>query len=248
MGNKPVDGMGIKAIDLLCPLRPGDVVEVGGPAETGLYVLISEITAAVQRGGAAVVWSSSEPHVAHRGELSTIAARYAVSPRIAIGEREDWLDVGIVACERGERPGLHVIFEQDSREVVIGPRLAEAAELTLVVRPWGPVTRGDGLPPLKGANARLWTDPRMAARGVWPALHPVRTVSPHRDDLGNQASELLERALLGEVNPSELAVAERLFAYLLQPFETAAIELPMRGTSIPRSEMLREVAEIMSPR
>jgi RNA polymerase sigma factor (sigma-70 family) len=235
---------GIKALDLLCPLREGDVVEVLGPAETGLTALFSEVTAAVRAAGGDAVWTSWEPHPWSRGELAEVAGRAAVSPDVVVGPPRDALAAGLRRCEAAAGPTLHVVFEHEGAEAeveAVYPRMAAAATVTWVVRPWAAVTRG-GLPDRAApVDGRVFTDPRLAARGLWPAIDPDRTGSRHRDALGDRAAARLSSWLAGEVAPR----GERLAAYLTQGFRSAEPDSGIAGVSVPAAQMRADVARIL---
>ena len=188
---------GIRALDLWTPLPRGAVVRVHGGAETGLMVLLAELTHQVGLTGGVAVWTSWVPRPWHRRELATVASRYGVEHhvRFATPQPGDDLDAvlrrGVARCREesaGGRPVFHIVFEQEGHQAEVEaalPRLGEAATVTFVVRPWAAVTRGDvGAPTPNGLHdAVLVTDPRLAGQWLFPAIDPAlsRSRTPHVD-------------------------------------------------------------------
>jgi RNA polymerase sigma-70 factor (ECF subfamily) len=241
----PMDGLstGLRALDLWLPLQPHQVVRVHGAAETGLTVLLAELTLAMAAQGWATAWTSWEVHPWHRRELEVLAARYGLPAdlRLFVGG-EGVLDAALEAVQAEQRPTLHVIFEQEGRAAELEARLhrlAGAATLTLVVFPWAQVTRGERPPPKEGPwDAVLVTDPRLAAQGLYPAVDPLRTRSLRAspDPVRDAARACIESyaaldPTLTRADPAS-ARARRLLAVLTQPFHVATPETGWPGVLV----------------
>ncbi len=243
-------GTGLKALDLWLPLHRGDVVRVHGAAETGLTVLLSELTGQVGRAGGHVVWTSWEPRPWHRRELAVLAARAGVSRFVSLvtpdgDDHHGVLDRGRAQARASDAPlTLHVVFEQEGRRSAVEaryPELGEAADLTLVVAPWAAVTRGDLAPSTEEPHdALLCTDPGLAQQGLFPAVDPVRSRARRGDtEVGARARALLQSA-------PESDRAKRLLAYLTQPFASAEPDSGWPGVSVPVAVTERDVGRILS--
>ena len=220
---------GIGAIDLWLRPRAGDLVRVSGPAETGLMVLLSELTHAFGAAGGAAVWTSWLPGAWHWRQLEGVARRAAVerharivTPATAgVAGPEDVLPAALERLSTMPGPRLHVVFEQPGHAVDLQahlPRLRRGATLTLVVRPWAAVTRGDPADSSWEAGAQGWlhTAPALAARGLWPAVDPARTRSRRPDTpLAAQA-----RAAIAS-HGLDAGPGHAVLRALLQPFHAA---------------------------
>jgi RNA polymerase sigma factor (sigma-70 family) len=255
--------LGIKALDLWMPLERGSVVVVHGAAETGLTVLLSEIAGAIGRAAGATVWTSWEPRAWHRRELEVLAARGAVDDVVEIVTATDDSHGrdGVVArgIERARARSAehaivaHVIFEQEGHAAEVEaayPKLADAATVTFVVRPWSAVTRGERNKPSLGGphHAVLCTDPRLAARNLWPAIDPEHTRSSVPDDRSEAARRDAVLALACDDAPDGSAEARgrRILAYLTQPFACCEPDTGMPGIDTTADATLRDVARILA--
>lgn len=98
---------GIRALDAFTPLRTGMTVRVHGAAETGLMVLLSELSLRLGWLGLPVSWVSWLPYPWYRGELETIAAG-------AGGVAEVYCEGGIGPCSDGG-PGRVRLLPAGSR-------------------------------------------------------------------------------------------------------------------------------------
>jgi len=76
--------LGIKAISALVPLKRGDMVAVHGEAETGLYVLLCELTRRLADRGASVLWTTWEMRAWQARELETVAAAAGILEDVEI--------------------------------------------------------------------------------------------------------------------------------------------------------------------
>jgi RNA polymerase sigma factor (sigma-70 family) len=173
---------GLAAVDLWLAPHVHDLVRVTGAAETGLMVLLSELSHAFGAAGGQVVWTSWVPHPWHRHELEGVARRCGV---------ERWVDVVTPAttdvagpedvlptalARLGDPLSLHVVFEQPGHSVDLAAHLAdlrEHASLTLVVRPWGKVTAGV-------AGDDSWGRRRRRLAGHLAGARATRRVARHR--------------------------------------------------------------------
>ncbi|MCA9621232.1 MAG: sigma-70 family RNA polymerase sigma factor [Myxococcales bacterium] len=249
---------GIKAIDLWLPLTEGSVVLVHGPAETGLTVLLTELCAWIGRAGGRAVWSSWEPMRWHRREMETLVARAGVDQVVEVlVDHDDDDDAPLLdraatklrACREAGRLALHVVFEREGHRTEVAaalPQLRTSASLTVVVRPWEAVTRGDEKPPeaLGAFDATLCLSPDLARRGLYPAIDPRHSRSRHDED----ATEARRRVIAHLDDDTDDDVARRLLAFLTQPFVTAEPETSWPGVSVPRAATLEGVRAILEGR
>jgi RNA polymerase sigma-70 factor (ECF subfamily) len=246
---------GIRALDLWLPLAPGDVVRVVAAAETGLMVLLAELSAWAGLAGGRAIWTGFEVRPWQRGELRDFVARSAIERHVdlRIATRADQdravLDAALAHGRSLRATGrvLHVIHEREEHEAAVDaawPGFRAAADLTLVVRPWSAVTRGAvDLPKDLGPHdAVLCTDPGLAARGIYPAIDPLRSRSRRPDD----PRAARARALLRDA-PADPRAA-RLLEFLAQPFVTAMPDTGRPGFAAPRQQTLEAVDRILAGR
>lgn len=264
---------GIKALDLWAPLNDGAVVRVHGAAETGLTVLLAEISSAVGAAGGKTVWTSWQRHAWERRELEALAARAAVERDVEVLMSSPGSHRGRLLPEAMERlralrtvhPVVaHIIFEQEghaSEVEAMASGLRGEATVTLVVRPWRLVTRGTIEAPEAPApfDATIVTDQRLAEQGLYPAIDPFRTRSGEPDgELAGRARALMaDYAALGSDLAREsvegvsgrectiIARAQRLLAFLTQPFFTATPDTGWAGTRFGRAEWERELKALL---
>jgi len=231
---------GIGAVDLWLRPRVHDVVRVTGAAETGLMVLLSELSAAIGSAGGRAVWTSWVPHPWHASELEGVARRGGIERVVdlitpatrELAGPEAVLPAGLSALDTGE-PTLHIVFEQPGHAIDLQPylpALGQAATLTLVVRPWADVTAGASLDRTWSGDGELVTSPELARRGIWPAIDPVQTRSVHPTD------PLTERARDAAADPDH-----PLLRALLQPFYTAYADTGWEGQAWTRDQLRSRV-------
>ncbi len=265
---------GIRALDLWMPIREGAVVRVHGAAETGLTVLLAELTAAVGAAGGITLWTGWQRHPWERRELSVLAARTGVDAHTEVMMRPGGTARGEVLPEalkrlaelRANKPVVaHVIFEQEghaSEVEAMAPQLRDAATITFVVRPWRLVTKGElDAPDDTGPfDATIVTDPRLAAQWIFPAVDPQRTSSRLPDtDVARRARRLLadyaalDPQLARDVTPEDtpeaattVARARRLLACLTQPFFTATPDTGWPGVRVSLGDTETEVAALLA--
>lgn len=228
---------GIGAVDLWLRPRVHDVVRVTGAAETGLMVLLGELSAAIGARGGRCIWTSWVPHPWHASELEGVARRCGIESFVEIvtpatrnlASPEAVLPAGLAAARADDAPVLHIIFEQTGHAIDLQPHLLElgrAATLTLVVRPWAEVTAGHPLDRAWSGDGEITTSSELARRGLWPAIDPARTGSGRPDD------PLTERArsLASDLDHPALRA-------LLQPFYTAYPDTGWPGVAWTREEL-----------
>jgi len=264
---------GIKAVDLWMPVREGAVVRVHGAAETGLTVLLAELTAAVGAAGGTTVWTGWQRHPWEHRELSVLAARAGVDAHTEVlmssagAPRGEILPRALerLAELRRERPVVaHIIFEQEghaSEVEAIAPQLRDAATVTFVVRPWRLVTKGELEAPasLEPFDATIVTDERLARQWLYPAVDPWRTRSGRAEsEVARRARQLLaayavidpdlaRKATEGDGPEAKLTIsrARRLLAYLTQPFFTATPDTGWPGVRVASVDTEAEVAALL---
>lgn len=219
---------GIKAVDLFAPLERGMLVRVHGRAETGLMVLVGELSHALRRSGLDLVWASWLPRPWFKGELDTIAARSGLSPRVETAG----LDALLGAADLSQ--SVVVVFAQEGLEAEVEarlPRLRAEAALTLVVDPWLPATRNELEPPVLAPpfDAVIVTDPALAEAGIFPAIDMQRTASRRARALRHRRVEEATRRRHDD---------GRTRAFLSQPFFTCAHETGMLGVRVDLKDTL----------
>lgn len=236
---------GIGAVDLWLRPHVHDVVRVTGAAETGLMVLLSELSAAVGAAGGRAVWTSWVPHPWHASELEGVARRGGIESIVDIitpatrelDGPEGVLPAGLDAVRRARGPSLHVVFEQTGHAIDLQPHLpalGDAATLTLVVRPWAEVTAGESLDDAWMGQGELVTSSEVAGRGVWPAVHPQHTRSVRPDDAFTAAA----RSAASDLDHPVMKA-------LLQPFFSAAPDTGWEGVAWHRDELVGRVREAL---
>jgi hypothetical protein len=237
---------GIAAVDLWLPLRVGAVVRVHGAAETGLMVLLAELAHALAAQGLPSLWTSWAAKPWHRGAMAHVARRYGLDAQVqsVSGEAGDETVLGRASEALSETHMCHVIFESPEHTAQIEaalPVLGAQAALTLVVQPWAAVTTGAAALPeglladgSADASANLWdgvlaTDVRLAAQGLFPALHfeHTRSAWSAEDPAAEAARSALrvlaqESATLSQSTSPTGARAQRVLAVLTQAFHSAA--------------------------
>lgn len=239
---------GIKALELFAPLAAGDIVQVHAAAETGLMVLLAELSHNLAPQ-APVRWVSWE-RGALEGELAGLVGESGIDVPIVAGP--DPLGAAL------DLPGepILVLFEAEGRAAEIEMRLPELrahARVVFWVRPWIPITRGDLGPPSLCApvDALVLTDPELVRAGCYPA---IATASRRRDSgpidgpagLASRARELLETDARDAQSPRFSRRAALLRAYLTQPFFVAEHMTGWPGEHVRRADLLREVEEILA--
>jgi hypothetical protein len=203
---------GIRAIDLLVPLAPGMVVRVHGAAETGMMVLLAELTRRFGDAGMRSSWVGPQPR-----ELETLAAELGIS---------DCTTIGLDPIERAV-----FLFPDEGQEAeneAMLPRLSQHAAIVFVVDPWMAVTRGDLDPPTLRApyRALIRTSRALAEEGIYPAIDPASD-SLVAVDGDHERIRAWVRANF------DLAKAE-----LAQPFYTWQHKNGLRGEVTPLAETL----------
>lgn len=229
---------GIKAIDLLSPLEQGMIVKVQGAAETGLMVLLAELTRRFGELGGHSVWATSAPLPWHRGELSTFARSMGIDRCVTVST-EGHLD-------QVERPSALFVFQEEGQEASVEamlPRLRERAEIAFVIEPWTAVTKGGRPAPALTApyGAVICTSAALAAEGIYPAIDPERTRSTARVDPAEERIGRDVRALFSSDDPRK-ETAKTFFA---QPFHVYTHQNGRLGEVVPLAETLAGFERIL---
>ena len=239
---------GLGAVDLWLRPRRGDVVRVTGAAETGLMVLLTEVSAAVGAAGGRAIWPSWVPHPWHASELEGVARRCGVETWVdvvtpatrALDAPEAVLPAGLDATRLARECGgplVHIVFEQRGHAIDLQPHLThlgEAADLTLIVRPWADVTAGVAFDDTWAGQGEIVTSAEVARRGVWPALDPVRTRSTRPDD-----------PLTARARGAASDLDHPVLKALLQPFHAAFGDTGWPGVAWDREALERRVGDAL---
>jgi RNA polymerase sigma factor (sigma-70 family) len=228
---------GIKGIDLLVPLRKGDLVAVASSYGLGLRVLLAELSLRLPGPATWVVATSSQNPA---GAIEAAVRELGAGTAVAVVTMPVDVDVErqIAAVEHAVRtttPALLVLIHGEVRTTAFDAVLAslrqrEGLDLVLVVEPTQPVPTPRSGPTMpEGFDAFLALDPRRARANLWPAIDVVR--SSRREDVAGPLRELLSsydvvdpELRLDPPGPLDATVAARaqaLHRYLTQPFRTA---------------------------
>ena len=161
----------IRGLDAWAPIARGMRIEVHGEAETGLMVLMAELSLRLARRGMPTRWVSWAPRPWLAGELDAVARGYGIAPEVILGpDRLPPTDgaATFVFVQEG--------FQHESEAWLGG---ADPNGLLVLVRPWASATTGALLPPrLRPPFDAVWvTSPELARAGIFPALDPERTRS-----------------------------------------------------------------------
>ena len=202
---------GIKGIDFLAPLERNMLVRVHGPAETGLTVLLAELSRNIGLQGGRSVWTSGSAGRWQGAELAHIVAEYGVDKETTVAVSGALTMVSELALSH-ELVALFVFLGDGSNGEVESAlaQMKRTATLTFVIDPWADVTAGkmplpDLAPPF---DAVLCLSEDLAQREVYPALDTERT----RSNAGLSSAETTLR---------ETLTGSMLEALLQQPFATA---------------------------
>lgn len=226
---------GIKALDLLAPLAPGMRVQVHAAAETGLMVLMAELSLRLSLQGWRVRWTTWAVKPWQRTELEDFAAQMGLQDRVDVSA--EGFGEGRA---RGEARLAHFVFRVEGQEAAVEaalPDLAGAEGLAFVIAPWIPVTKGAAPPPLRAPyDAQLVTDPALAAEGIYPALDLRRTAS--RCAVDGRQVELQEQVRARADDP-------RLRSFTAQPFYVAQHDNGMPGAHVGLEDTIDDFAGLL---
>lgn len=216
---------GIKALDLLAPLQTGMRVHVQGAADTGLTVLLSEVSANLRRQGIPVTWVSPGGPPWVRAELEVLAAGRGLD---------------LVSPESAPPHTAWVIFAREGAEARAEAQLGALhgrSSLVLYVDPWAAVTRrARPTPELEAPWSAVWvTSPEWAAAGNYPALDPERTRS--RATRSERHRGIADR-FRSHPNPAAQA-------FLTQPFGVCAHETGWLGVQVSEAETLDGIEALL---
>lgn len=227
---------GIKGLDLLAPLDHGMRVRVHGEADTGLMVLLTELSCRLVSRGWSCVWATHVAQPWQRYELSDTVAQAGLLNQVQV------CTDGLAQLSRqlGPKVALFVFREpsQQAEADVALLRAGDRAGLTFVVDPWRPVTRGELPKPELAApyDALICTDPALAAAGIYPALDLQRTAS--RRAVDGRQTELQSRVRAAAADPL-------VQAYLSQPFFVAQHDNGMFGQDVSLEQTLQGFSQIV---
>ncbi len=251
---------GVKAIDAFCPLPSAGCVEVRGSGGLGILVALGELTERVARVGGSTVWCAFEARGDEGSALRAGLKELGVDRRCTL-----------VLAEKRHGPDSHdravhtafeisdglaangavsvvILLADETREGVIERALANRPEGVLLL-----VARARIAEPAKGLeafgppwDARLLFDPALAARQLWPAIDPVRSNSRLLDEacVGAHQLEVIDR--LRKVLAADEPRAERLRAYLTQPFHTTTAFTAIPGVDVQLQDLLGDLDALLS--
>lgn len=217
---------GIKAIDLLAPLERGMIVRVQGAAETGLMVLLSELSRRFGELGTSSVWAATASMSWHQGELSTFTRAMGIEGCVSVSAEKP-----LESVKEGQ---ALFVFLEEGREAEVEavlPRLLTRASIAFVVEPWIAVTKGERSAPALSPpyGAVICTSQPLAAEGIYPAIDPKRSCSLVRVDAEHaRIAEGVREALSGD-GPRAAAVK----ALLDQPFHVYTHQNGRPGEVVP---------------
>lgn len=261
---------GIKALDLLTPWEEGALVQVHAAAETGLMVLLAELAQRVARRGGVSVWAGWALSPGSDDALGAFVRETGLSEHVQVieagpEETATLIDraLAMVRTLRKTHPEVALFLFQEpgeqARVEAALDRLNVDASVAFVVQPWLSVTRGkltpsQALPPY---HARICTDPEMAKQGLYPAIDPLLSVS--RTPASEAVRRVSERtrALIARARalpePSRRSGAERLIAmraervlaFLSQPFIAYEHQTGMAGVSVSPEEAIKGMEQIL---
>lgn len=186
---------GIKAIDLLAPLRAGSTVRVYGSAGVGRNVLVGElVTRLLDRHATPVLMAAWAEEPWERDELDELlgetglrphARTWVADPDSSAAVRHSWpaesLDAALERAADSQLPALLVVFEAQGHRVdveALFPRLRDERVTVFVVPDWRSAAGGPS-PLTAPFDSQIALDPELARIGHWPAVHPLWTHSQH---------------------------------------------------------------------
>lgn len=224
----------IKAIDLLAPLARGAVHRLDAGAGVGKIVLIGELCRAL---GPVVVaglldrtWDVGdfEPVLRELGAWDGAVVILGASP-------EDGRVLAEAALSLAESRGGIVVADDRLADDLraLGPATA--------VITFGPHAHPDPIPDRGAAAAQIVLDPSRAARGEYPAVDPA-----HSSSIVASGRHAEVAARVREAIAAGGPLAERLLAWLTQPFCAAEEWNGKPGARIPLAATLDEAERILA--
>ncbi len=171
---------GIRALDLLAPLERGTIVRVHGAAETGLTVLLAELSARFAAMGGHSVWTSGGTGAWQGPSLEEVVRDLGIERHTTVVGQGALAEVEASSVTRD--PVALFVFLGDAPEAEVEAALAafrDTATITFVIDPWVEVTRGVRAAPTLAApyDAVIRTSRALADAGVYPALDAAHTDS-----------------------------------------------------------------------
>ena len=261
--NAPIVHTGVKTIDLFCPLPRSGNVEVRGSAGLGIMVTLGELAERVARAGGLAVWCAFESRGDEGNALRAGLRELGVDRRSVIvlarkahrEGRHDGHDRAVhTAFEVAEgfassgAPAWVFLMADETRDEVVARALANRPEAVgLFVARARIALPSAGLEPFGPPwDARLLFDPALAARQLWPSIDTHRSESTClRDEIvgpRHRATASAARAALARRDDR----AERLRAYLTQPFHTTTAFTATPGADVALAELLDDVETLLS--
>lgn len=258
---------GIAAIDLLAPLRVGDVLRVASAFGVGLTVLLAELAVRVVPPDGRTLWVLGPSRPFPRPAVTNALAEAGLAPSAQILAADPQVEG---AVRRAVSAGatyvvlMHGTAHQPHLDALLPLlRHQDGLQLTVVVGPDRPVPQVRAARSrLEGCDAHLTFDPRRAARNLWPALDLVTTQSrahPAAGDLADRVREIL--VAYDELDPELdlpdptsfasdqrllVAAAQDVHRAFAQPFLTAQpfTAAPAHQTSV--EDIARAVNDVLN--
>jgi RNA polymerase sigma factor (sigma-70 family) len=231
---------GIKALDLLAPLPARGVVHLRGAHGVGMIVLLGELLHRhLARGGRAAFAALAErghgeaefPPILREMGLHEVTGRPGVSLHIGrLGDRS--------ALAEAAASGATLIVADHA--LVRGAEAPEGA-LVIAFEGWEPRQDEVPAPPLPTPSATIVLSRALARAGLYPAVDPQESRSSVEIGARQAALAGATRAALAEGGP----LAERLSAWLSQPFYVAEPFTGFPGASATLAQALEEAARLL---
>lgn len=209
---------GVKAIDLLAPLRRGDLVHWHAVAGVGRNVLLAELAHRALGSSARVLFALWERFAWEEGDFDAFLGETGLEGAVRVlrgsaadgGARPSLALEAIVAADaelaRGAAHVLLAVFRREGKAAEVDaalPRLARsgsAAVTAFLLAPLREAAEREALALAPPFDAVLAFDPERARRRLFPALDPQATRSRHLEglDVEHRRVALEARALLAE--------------------------------------------------
>lgn len=262
---------GVRALDLLAPIRSGSVQWWPAAWELGQFALLTELVAAIAPDEFWQIGFATGPYDAESGRHWN--ARFPLATKLHLtaagrspANRRTDFETSLLALDRarGEKvvmvltaPGHHHDVTLAVAALADDPRVLT----TIVIEP---ATNDAAVPqPARpeGFDAQVAFDRSRALRHLWPAIDPLTTsaatypTDTHRQ-LAESARALVERyravdptlELLDPDSyqqPDLAARAQRLHRYLAQPFRMWEHVTNLPGESTPYDELIDTIADLL---
>jgi hypothetical protein len=262
---------GIRAVDLLAPVRRGSLQWWPAAYRLGQYVMAGVLSAAlapVQTWYVGFDQVHVDSHsIRHGMEECALLVQIHLAPRNLDPSGRRRYFAGAVHRLRQSPAGRLVVFcladagHTHDVEVILPSLAADPRVLTtVVIEPFTGEYRPAGAEPPEGFHGQVVFDPRRAARRLYPAIDPLTTVARSYPDerhrqLADKARSLLaayarfdpELVLAGPegTDRAELEAAQALIRYLAQPVPLAEPFTSEPAELTPYPQLLDEVEDIV---